>query len=254
MKKNLIILTICILYFVGCASNNTVKDINYESLFEKGQIALQKKKYLKAQELFNSIVIGASHTDLGDDALFYLGESYYLNKEYILATAEYDKLIRRMPFSEYVERARYRTCQAYLAESPKYYRDQTYTTKALEKFQEFLDDYPGSDHRKEAEQTIMDMRNKLAQKAYETGILYIKLEEYRSAKIAFSIVTESYYDTKFNGLAHANIIRCILELGQAKDARDYYQKNRRFIEKSGQSENVELWLKEGHYKEIIKID
>ena len=99
--------------------------------FERAKKFLDKKKYLRAQEEFNNLVIRGTHTDLGDDAQFYLAESYYLNKEYLLAIAEYDRLIRRMGFSPYVEKARWRVCQSYVKESPKYYKDQTNTEKAL---------------------------------------------------------------------------------------------------------------------------
>ncbi|MDG2398625.1 MAG: hypothetical protein P8M59_04850, partial [Candidatus Marinimicrobia bacterium] len=90
-----------ILAFNGCAGNRSIRDIDYETEFEKGKAEFNKKKYVKAQLLFNTVVIGASHTELGDDALFYLGESHYFAKEYILAIAEYDRLIRRMPFSPF---------------------------------------------------------------------------------------------------------------------------------------------------------
>ena len=72
----------------------------------------------------------------------------------MLAVAEYDRLTRRMPFSQYVESARYRICQSYVTLSPKYFRDQTYSEKALEKLQEFIDDYPNSKHTVAAQDDI----------------------------------------------------------------------------------------------------
>ena len=105
----------------SCSSNTSRRDIDYNEEFEKGKAALSKKKYIKAQDYFNTVVIGASHTELGDDALFYLGESFFLEKNHLLAISEYDRLIRRMPFSPFIEKARYRICEAYLLLSPKYF-------------------------------------------------------------------------------------------------------------------------------------
>ena len=62
----------------------------------------------------------------------------------MLAIAEYEKLTRKMGYSSFVEDARFKICEAYRIESPKYYHDQEYTLKALERYQEFLDDYPNS--------------------------------------------------------------------------------------------------------------
>jgi len=234
----------------GCASKTNSSEINYDEIFQKGKTALEKKKYIKSQEFFNTVVIGASHTDLGDDALFYLGESYFLNKEYILASAEFNKLIRRMQFSPFVETARYRICESFLAESPKYYHDQDYTEKSLDKFQEFLDDYPTSEKNAEIQITINALRYKLAQKAYETGILYIKLHEFQSAIIAFSNVTDTYYDTEFNLKAHLNVIRCHLELRHVDEAREYYEKYALMTDFESWSETIELWLSEGKFSAV----
>ena len=148
--------------FYGCSSNKFIRDIDYDAEFEKGKLALSNKKYVRAQDHFNTVVIGASHTELGDDALFYLGETYYYMGDRLLAIAEYDRLIRRMSFSPYVEKARYRICESYVILSPKYFRDQTYSEKAIEKLQEFIDDYPNSDKREEAQNNIKILRNKLS--------------------------------------------------------------------------------------------
>ena len=94
---------------------------------------LDKEKYLQAQLDFKHIVIRGTGSDLGDDAQYYLGEAYFRNEEYLEAIAEYEKLTRRMGFSPFVEDARFKICEAYRIESPKYFHDQEYTEKALER-------------------------------------------------------------------------------------------------------------------------
>jgi len=161
---------ILILFSMRCASFKSNELVDIDVQFEKAKILLDKKKYLRAQEEFNDLVIRGTHSDLGDDSQFYLAESYFLNKEYLLAVAEYDRLIRRMGFSPYVEKSRWRVCQSYVKESPKYYKDQTNTQKALSKLQEFIDDYPNSEFKEEANTQISELRNKLAYKEYATGV------------------------------------------------------------------------------------
>ena len=48
--------------FYGCSSNKFIRDIDYDAEFEKGKLALSNKKYVRAQDHFNTVVIGASHT------------------------------------------------------------------------------------------------------------------------------------------------------------------------------------------------
>ena len=216
----LIFITLSI--FWGCASFQSQQEENIEVQFERAKDFLDKKKYLRAQEGFNNLVIRGTHTDLGDDAQFYLAESYYLNKEYLLAIAEYDRLIRRMGFSPFVEKARWRVCQSYVKESPKYFKDQTHTEKALNKLQELLDDYSNSEYREEAKGLIDELRNKLARKEYETGVLYIKMEEFQSAIMAFEGLIDNYYDTDIMEKGHVGIIRCYSKMKKKKEAERYF--------------------------------
>ena len=97
-NKHIIFLFAVMLY--SCSSNTSRRDIDYNEEFEKGKAALSKKKYIKAQDHFNTVVIGASHTELGDDALFYLGESFFLEKNHLLAISEYDSPLLLISMSE----------------------------------------------------------------------------------------------------------------------------------------------------------
>lgn len=226
----------------GCASNADDSDDDLQLRFDRGKAFLEKKKYLRAQEEFNYVVVSGSHTDLGDDAQFYLAEAYFLNKEYILAIAEYDRLVRRMGFSPYVEKARWRICQSYMEESPKYYHDQEYTRKALEKLQEFIEDYPQSEYREEALKKVAQLRNKLAKKIYETSLLYIKMEEYKSAIITLEDLINTYYDTDYIGLAHVEVVRCYSLLNEIEEAENYYQKVEPILKEKDLAEKARYWI------------
>ncbi|MFL3052210.1 MAG: outer membrane protein assembly factor BamD [Candidatus Neomarinimicrobiota bacterium] len=247
-------LFILILILISCSGTSTRRDLDYSEEFENGKIALGKKKYIKAQDHFNTVVIGASHTELGDDAQFYLGESFFYSKEYLMAISEYDRLLRKMPFSPFIEKARYRICEAYLTLSPKYFNDQTYSEKALEKLQEFIDDYPNSDEREKAEADIKKLRDKLSQKAFESGVLYMKMEEYKAALLAFKQVVELYYDTDFIELAHLKTIACYIETNDFETASDYYKDNRVQIEDINMEDLVDEWFVQKRVFDRIELE
>ena len=61
---------------------------------------------------------------------------------------------------------------------------QSFLIGQIEKLQEFIDDYPNSDEREKAEADIKKLRDKLSQKAFESGVLYMKMEEYKAALLA----------------------------------------------------------------------
>jgi outer membrane protein assembly factor BamD len=179
---------------------------------------LDKEKYLQAQLDFKHIVIRGTGSDLGDDAQYYLGEAYFRNEEYLEAVAEYEKLTRRMGFSPFVEDARFKICEAYRIESPKYFHDQEYTEKALERYQEFLDDYPNSKYVNDVLASIEILREKMGLKLYETGILYMKMEEYESAKMTFERVVDHYYDTAVVHQARQGMVKALAQNRQIDEA------------------------------------
>ncbi len=192
-KRSLQFLFLILIF--SCSGSKKNFDISLKDKFDSGMSNLEKGKYLQAQVDFNDVLLRGTGSELGDDAQYFLGEAYYQNNEYLDAITEFEKLTRRMGFSEYVEKARFKICEAYKIESPKYYHDQEYTVKALERYQEFMDDYPNSEYTELIILSIEELRNKLAEKLYQTGILYIKMEEFESAKIAFNEAINKYYDT-----------------------------------------------------------
>ena len=243
MKKRYFIILFTSLIITSCSSTKP-EEVDLQKQFDRATNYLEKKRYMRAQEEFNSVAIRGLHTDLGDDAQFYLGESYFLNKEYILAITEYDRLIRRMGFSEYVQKARWRICQCYVEQSPKYYHEQSSTERALSKLQEFLDDYPNTEFHEEALTTITNMRNKLATKLYESGRLYVKMEEYASAIITYEDLLANYYDTELVDDAHLQIVKCHALAGEIEKAVDYLANNRKQFSNDDQLAEAEKFIKQ----------
>jgi len=213
------------LWILSCASSVDDSELNIKELFQSGLDNLDNEKYLKAQSDFTKVIVRGSGSDLGDDALYYLAESYYRNEEYLEAIGEYEKLTRRMGFSPFAEDARYKICKAYAIESPKYFHDQDYTERALERYQEFLDDYPESKYVEGVLESITDLREKMGFKLYESGILYMKMEEYESAEMMFNRVLEYYYDTDVVNDARQGIVMALANARRIDDAIDYLNNN-----------------------------
>ena len=216
---------ICISIFLSsCGISNPFDDnIPYKTRFDNGLAFFEEEKFVKASQQFNIIVERASHTDLGDDALFFLAESYFLNKDYDLALIEFEKLVSRMGFSPYIEKSRWRICETLMLLSPNFYHDQDSSLKAITQIQEFLDDFPNSEYSKDADKLINELRTRLAEKNMETGKLYIKLKAYDSAMTSYEVVVNEYYDTKFFNDANMEIIRCLVLLNKSDEAKQFLE-------------------------------
>ena len=231
ISKNIVNILILLIY-ISCSGTRLENDISLKDKFSSGMTNLENEKFLNAQSDFKYVVSRGTGTELGDDAQYYLGESYFRNKEYLLAVAEYEKLTRRMGFSPFVEDARFKICESYKIESPKYYHDQDYTEKAIQRFQEFLDDFPKSTLKNEAMMSIELLRNKLAKKLYETGILYIKLDEHESAKLSFQLVIDEYYDTDIFHHAQQGIIVALANNKELINAENLLKQNEQVLKEN----------------------
>ncbi|MFQ6607068.1 MAG: outer membrane protein assembly factor BamD [Fidelibacterota bacterium] len=224
MYKQQIILfgILSILFIQACSPPDSKKEAsNLRKPFEEGLLQFEKGKYYRAQEEFEFVLRRGAYTEFADSAQFYLAESYFFNKEYVQAITEYDNLVRYKTYSPFVELSRFRICQAYEKKSPKYYLDQDYTVNAIERYQEFIEDFPESEHVEEANEAIKKLRNKQARKEYESGILYIKLEEYKAALTYFDDVVVTYFDTDYTDKARVKVIEMYIRLGMIDTAQDF---------------------------------
>ena len=211
-----------LLFLIGCSSSFPDASISLADHLKTGMDFLDQEKYVKAQEEFQFILSRGTGTDYGDDAQFFLAESYFLNEQYILSIQEYENLTRKMSYSPFFEKARFRICEAYRIESPNYYNDQSYTKKALERYREFLDDFPDSEHILIVTESMGALRNKLAKKLYETGVLYMKLDEFEPARMSFEQVLEQYYDTDIVENTHYEVIQSYIKEGNVKKAEKHW--------------------------------
>ena len=214
------------LSFISCAKEeiDLSKD-DIQERYDKGMELLERRKFYRAQEQFQYVLLRGRHTDIGDDAQFHLAEAYYLNKEYESAISEYDKLVRQMTFSPHVRLSRYRICQSYEKSSPKYYFDQEATNRAIMKYQEFIEDFPDSEHREEATATIGRLRNKLSQKMLESAVLYVKMEEYDAAVNYLDDLLELYFDTEYADRARVLMVETLITAKKIAEAESFLEKH-----------------------------
>ena len=221
MKK----LIISIFVFFGCSSTLPDDNLSLAEHLKIGMDHLDNEEFVKAQDAFKYVLSRGAGTDYGDDAQFFLGESYFLDNQYLLAITEYENLTRKMAYSPFFEKSRFRICESYSYESPDYFNDQTFTEKALERYQDFLDDFPNSEYVFSINKSMTDLRYKLAKKLFETGILYMKMDEYEPARMSFNQILDKYYDTDIIVDVHIKIIDSYIKDNKTGDALAHWKEH-----------------------------
>jgi len=191
-------LTLLILLLLGgCGGSLKESSRQGTADFPTAKGAYDRGDYLDAIADFKAYVEQYPGTDKTDDALYYLGLSYIHEKDYALASAQLDRLLRDFPTSSFqadalIDLARCDDLQSHPAPL-----DQTETERALQRYNQFVDQYPDHPRVGEAKKRIQALRDRLAEKLLRSGRLYAKLRRDRAAEFYLRRLLTEYPDSKW---------------------------------------------------------
>src|SRR6056297_3117436 len=81
--------------------------------------------------------------------------------------------------------------------SPRPELDQSNTKKAITGFRLFIQRHPNNPKVSQANDIIIELRNKLAKKDYMSSKLYYDMEDYKAAIVAFKNCLQQYPNSKY---------------------------------------------------------
>lgn len=182
-----IVLVFCLtIFFTSCSpyqkvfrgDDNAVKYSFADSLYNIG-------KYKKALKLMEQIVPAYRGKPQAERLMFIYANTFYLMEDFYLAGYQFERFETSYPKSDSVEIAAYRSAKSYYELSPRYSIDQKDTNKALEKLQEYINKYPNTIYRNEANVLVSELREKLELKDIEIAKQYLKISDFKPAIGAF---------------------------------------------------------------------
>ena len=259
MTAKYFICIVIITFVVNCGSKSLHIEEDLTPNFNKALKFFEKGKYSRARDEFNYIIMTDPGSKLANESQYYKGESLFQMKEYDEAWVTFDRYVRFSNNITQIEKSRYRICECAIYSSNSYQRDQKQTKRALDQLQMFLEDFPQSIWKHDAEQSITELRIKLAEKDYEVGRLYLKLEEYESALIYFRSVLNHYYDIDFADDARIGIIFTHILNENRQGAKSYlhaekskFLKSEKYSEAAFLLDDTKAGLKLAHYFQLYK--
>ena len=242
-----------------CAKKDVHLEEDLSPRFEKAMGYFDKGKYTRSKDEFDYIIMANPGSKIANESQYYMAESMFQIEEYDEASIAFDRYVRFSPDYSKIEKARYRICECAINLSNSYQREQSQTHRALEQLQMFIEDFPASDLINDAEDAMLALRLKLAQKDYEVGRMYLKLEEYDSALIYFRSVLNHYYDTSFSDDARIGIIFTHILNDNRDGAKSYFKSQKeRFLSENKYQEaktllqETETGLKLAQYYQLYK--
>ena len=200
-------IAIVALFLAGCGgsksatkkSNATKKSVNkilkstdYEYKLRMAEQFFAKKKYTKAQVIYEDIMPYYKVEKVFEDIYYKYSYCAYYMTDYLNAENLFKTFLEIYPNSPKAEEVDYMRAYCYYKQSPKPELDQTSTIKAMGMMQTFINTHPGSARTKEAYEIIETCRGKLETKDYKASKLYFDMGNFRAAGVAFAGVLNNY--------------------------------------------------------------
>ncbi len=186
MKISIVLVFCFTILFTSCSEyqqvfrsdNTTAKYSLADSLYKKG-------KYKKALKLMEQIVPAYRGKPQAERLMFIYANTYYQMGDFYLAGYQFERFETSYPKSDSVEVASFKSAKSYYQLSPRFSLDQEDTYTALDKLQGFINTYPNTEYRAEANELVSELRGKLELKDIRVAKQYLKISDYKPAIGAF---------------------------------------------------------------------
>lgn len=208
----------CLAGAQGCAGRSPGVRMDPDDALAVAKRAYERGKCLQAIGDLENLVLNHPGSAEAGEAQFLLGECHRRIEQYDLARSAYQDLIREYPKSEFRDDAQLMIGVSYYDESlpPEY--DQEMTWKAVEEFEVFLTEYPESPLWQEAEAWLGRCRDKIAEKQYLNGELYLKMGYTRAARLTLEQVAHDYPSSKWSARAILGVAKTYLREKNVEEA------------------------------------
>lgn len=173
------ILCSAMLLVVSCADyNRIVKTSDYEYKYEAAKQYYAEGQYNRAASVLSDLLTTLKGTEQGEESMYLSGMCNLKSHAYDAASAIFKKYYQTYPRGRYAEQARFNTGYSLYMNTPEPRLDQTPTYEAVTEFQNFIETYPSSSLRQQAQDYIFKLQDKLVEKEYLSAKLYYDLGAY----------------------------------------------------------------------------
>lgn len=206
---------------VGFATATLACKSEFEKIRASGDVDLisrtafryyENKDYQRAQTLFELVIPAYRGRPELEDVYFAYAYTYYHLRRYVLANYYFKNFSSTFPTSPKREEADFMAAYSNYQMSPSFRLDQTYTLKAIDEFQTFVNTYPNSERVPECNRLIDAMRLKLERKAFDEALLYYNLRYYQAAVVTFQNLLKEFPETRNGEQVRYYICKAAYEL------------------------------------------
>ncbi|MBR4065345.1 MAG: outer membrane protein assembly factor BamD [Bacteroidaceae bacterium] len=179
MRRIIFILVSAVMLLASCNSYNrllTTNNIDYK--YEAAKAYFLEGNYARSAELLESIVTMLKGSDKAEESLIILAQCYYNSKDFDTASQYFKVYYTNYPRGEFAEYARFHSGKSLFMDITEPELDQSGTYLAISELQLFMEYFPLSELRSEAQDMIMEMHDLLVEKDYLSAKLYYNLGDF----------------------------------------------------------------------------
>ena len=241
---------ITIFFMFGCSTFNK-KELSNQERFEKGEHYFLKNKFQKAKTEFEFIIQEDQGTNLSLKSTLYLAKTLFELKLYEEASYNFNYYSMFSKDINNIEFAQFMKCKCSFEMTKPYNNDQSDSFLCISVIQEFIDNFSYSIYVDDAYDMVIQLRNRISKKYYETGRLYLKMKEFDSAFYYFNIVLSDYYDTKYYDEAIISYIFTYIVMDDYNQADIYLNSNQNKFKSNQKLKEAQKLL--SNYKDGIGL-
>lgn len=183
----------------GCETPEKVlKSTDLEYKKKKAIFWYNKKEYVKCIPVFEEL-IGLMKGRESIEELYYMYcMANYKQGDYLISAYHFKNFYDQYPNSAHAEECLYMYAKSNEQQSPKADLDQTFTYKAIDAYQFFLNMFPMSNYVNESNAAISKLRKKLEKKALNNAELYYRTQNYKAAATTYENLLRDFPDIDEN--------------------------------------------------------
>lgn len=224
-----------------------LKSANVNEKYEAAIKYYDKGDFFRSGTLLEELIPLLKGRPEAEKAQFYFANTNYKQRNYVLSAYYFKQFIDTYPNSPLAEEAAFLRAKSLYRDSPSYELDQTNTITAVETIQDFLNTYPSSQFKTEAESMSQELQKKLENKAFQSAKLYYALRYNQAAATSLGNFTTQYPGSVYS--EEADFIRLEAQYAWAKESIESKQRERfleaitfyqHFVDTYPQSKNLRL--------------
>ncbi len=190
------LISFCLLFACKSEFESIRTSNDPELMYKKAVEYFDKKEYSKTQTLFESIVSSFRGKKEFEQLNYMFAYTYYYQKDYSAAASAFKNFANTFTYSPYKEEMDYMYAYSLYQQSPNFRLDQEPSQKAVDALQAFVNTYPKSERVKEANDLLIEIRQKLEEKAFASGEQYYNMGQWQAAITTLANVVREFPDSK----------------------------------------------------------